>query len=94
MTQRITPTHRRLLKVLGDGEPHTREELMTCLSDELGNPTNVNVHLARLRPLLRAQGEDVLCVWTKRQRMYQWIKKLVFIPLSHPPIDPKEASAG
>lgn len=55
-----TPTQSRLLAVLADGLPHSRDELYGCLNDEQALPNTLNVHLTYLRAKLRQHGEDVM----------------------------------
>lgn len=53
--QRLTRVQRKLLQTLSDGSAHTREELLkTCLSDDLGDLSNVNVAICQLRKRLPA----------------------------------------
>ena len=57
----FTPTQQRLLKLLSDGMPHTRKELVKCLDDELTSLDTVNVHISYLRRKLRPIGQDIIC---------------------------------
>lgn len=56
----LTPTQRRIVEVLLDGEGHTRRDLEKCIDDELAGPGNLKVHLSRIRKKLRPQGYDVV----------------------------------
>jgi len=56
----LTPTQKRMLAVLQDGEPHDPIELHECLEDELADMVNVRVHVSALRKRLRAAGRDVV----------------------------------
>ena len=69
----FTKTHMALLRILADGEPHTREELRTCL-DELANEKALNRHFIAMRKLLRPQGQTILCVSRHRQIHYCWVQ--------------------
>jgi hypothetical protein len=73
---KFTPTQQRLLKVLSDGMPHKREELMACLADGLSNPVTVNNHLADIRKFLRLIGQDIICEFIHRQRQYRHVRLL------------------
>lgn len=55
-----TPTERRMLAVLSDGRPHTTEELMACLYDELSERSAVKAMVFKLRRKLRAIGHDIV----------------------------------
>lgn len=59
---RLTPTQRRLLAVLADGQPHSRHALRACLFDDLGSLSNIKAHLSHLRGKLRPEGQDIACV--------------------------------
>lgn len=73
---KLTPTERKILDVLSDGLPHTRAEVHACLPDELGDMSNVWVHISNLRGKLRATGRDVACVYRNRRRHYQLFRLL------------------
>jgi DNA-binding response OmpR family regulator len=55
-----TPTQQRMLAILADGMPHTREELHTCINDDLADMHVVNVHISLLRRKLRPIGQDIV----------------------------------
>lgn len=57
----FTPTQKRMLAVLSDGEGHTREELHACLGDDLASGGAVRVHIAILRKKLAQVGQAILC---------------------------------
>lgn len=56
-----SPTHLKMLAVLADGLPHSREELRQCLWDDKGPLSNIRAHLCQLRKVLRPHGQDILC---------------------------------
>jgi hypothetical protein len=61
-----------MLRLLGDGMAHTREELHA-----LCGPSNmevINDHISDLRKLLRPKGEDIICVLYKRKIAYRWVR--------------------
>ena len=55
-----TPTERRMLAILGDGLPHLKREMLSCLNDDLADESTVEGHLINLRKKLRHRGRDVL----------------------------------
>lgn len=57
----ITRVQQKMLDILSDGMPHSKEELHTCLSDDLGPITNIRAHLCMLRKVLRPIGQDIVC---------------------------------
>ncbi len=65
---KYTPTQQRMLAVLADGMRHTKEELISCLWDEMGTIGTVNVHLTYLRKILRPMGQDIICENDGRRR--------------------------
>jgi DNA-binding CsgD family transcriptional regulator len=71
---RFTPTEKRMLRVLSDGLPHSRDELQLCLWDNLGAVSNIRCHLTSIRRKLRPRGEDVLCVIHRSRPAYRHVK--------------------
>jgi len=76
ITDGYTPTQRKMLALLGDGQPHRVEELKKCLLDDLSSDSAVRDHLSQMRKLLRLEGKNVLCVWWHRCRQYQLVRAL------------------
>ncbi len=72
---KFTPTEQRMLAVLADGLPHTRQELHACLVDDMGPLSNIQMHLSSIRRMLRGQGEDVVCE-LKGKIYYRHVKLL------------------
>jgi len=70
----FTPTQQRMLRVLSDGLPHTRDELGACLDDELAKPKAIHNHLIVLRKLLKCHGETVLCEWDRKRPRYRHVR--------------------
>ena len=80
----FTPTQRRMMKVLGDGLPHTRHELRDCFNDDRAADNNTRVHLTALRKKLRPQGKDILVEYVRSSLHYRLIQRLDFTPDSTP----------
>jgi DNA-binding winged helix-turn-helix (wHTH) protein len=59
---RWTPTQRRILAVLADWRPHSREELHACLNDDLGSLANLWAHVSNIRKALQPLGRDIVSV--------------------------------
>lgn len=73
----LSPIQRKMLEVLSDGMPHTREELHACLWDEQGALSNIKAHITAIRAKLRPIGEDILCeVGYKLQFRYRHVRLL------------------
>lgn len=70
----FSPTHRRMLELLSDGEPHSKEELGACLYDELTDADQqVKVQIFRLRKRLPA-SEDIRCRRHNGSTTYQHVR--------------------
>ena len=70
----FTPTEKRILTVLSDGQAHRREELHKCLPDELAALEAIQPHISRLRKKLSPVGEDIICTLKARQIHYQHVR--------------------
>ncbi len=57
----LTNVQKKIMDVLSDGMAHLDEELLLCLSDDLGTMANVRPHLTDLRKKLRPRGRDIVC---------------------------------
>lgn len=55
-----TPTQRRILALLSDGMPHSKDELRKCLDDDLSDNHNIAMHICFLRRKLNPIGEDIV----------------------------------
>jgi len=73
--ERLSPTQRRLLEVLLDGESHYRRELIRCLYDPNSGAESLKVHLSQLRSRIRPYGLDILCEYhgARRQSTYRLV---------------------
>lgn len=56
-----TPTQRRILAVLEDGQAHKVSELMECLNDDMAERVTLRGHICALRKKLRPIGENIHC---------------------------------
>ena len=52
----------RMMKLLADGQQHTKRELHGCLSDDLGPLRNISAHVTAINKKLRRVGHEVVCV--------------------------------
>jgi hypothetical protein len=82
----------RLLEVLGDGQPHTYEELFTCFDDEMTEKRNLSLHISAMREQLRDLGQDIVCVVFNRRYYYQRVRFLLEGPT--PPIAIRRGRRG
>lgn len=72
----FTPIQSKMLKILSDGINHSKEELHTCLNDELCPVKNVYQHVTLLRRKLQTVGQDVVCVFYKGRYLYRHVRLL------------------
>lgn len=56
-----TPIQGRIMEMLSDGGPKTREQLLECLQDSEGEAGALAVHLTCLRRLINPRGYDITC---------------------------------
>lgn len=59
-----TPMQRKIMDVLGDGEPHSVTELLDHLDDPYLDRRVLKVHISLLRKKLKDDGHDVVYVAT------------------------------
>lgn len=74
--KRLSPTQRKMLEVLADGLPHSREDLHACLWDRDGALSNIRAHISALRKHLREHGENIVCELHKRTIHYRHVRLL------------------
>lgn len=58
----FTDQEQRILNVLGDGKPHSVDELMTCLWDELSGRTALRTCLTAIRKKLEPYSQYIHCI--------------------------------
>ena len=72
----LTNVQKKILEALSDGRPHTPQDLFKCLSDEMGSPATVAVHITGIRKKLRPKGQDISCETINRQAYYRHVRLL------------------
>lgn len=70
----FTRVQLKMLVVLADGKSHTREELHSCLVDDLGPLKNIRAHLTGIRKHLRPLGHDIVCEIRNRRVFYRQVR--------------------
>jgi DNA-binding response OmpR family regulator len=70
----LTRTERDMLRILSDGELHLREELHTCLTDELGDLKTIKFHIYNLR---RKIPDGYLIVFQQHPQTRKYCYRLV-----------------
>lgn len=78
-----TRTQWKLLQVLSDGKPHTKQELHACLPDDLSQVRAVARHISAMRKNL-PPNQDIVCVFWRRKWCYQHI---CLLPIVAPPLE-------
>lgn len=74
--QEFTPTEKKILAVLVDGMRHSREELHSCLPDDMGALGNIRDHVSHLRKKLRPKGQDIVCELYLAKIYYRHVRLL------------------
>ena len=72
----FTPTQRRIIDLLKDGQPHKRDEVRQCV-DDLASLETLKQHLIELRKKLRPHGYDVICQILNRGYHHRLIRVAV-----------------
>lgn len=71
----MTPTQRRIYRVLEDGLPHTRQELMKCLTDELASAQNLTQHIYIInRDKKLPTGLKIMNSYARRRVTYRLVR--------------------
>lgn len=72
-----TPTQRRIIALLSDGELHTPEEIREfCMPDVMVEIREVSSQIGTLRQKLHKKGVDIVCVFTRRDGRYRMVRLL------------------
>jgi len=70
----FSPTQRRMLEVLSDGQPHAKSELHKACGP--CSEKTVVVHIFNLRKKLQRHGHDVACRRVRSRWCYQHVRLL------------------
>lgn len=70
----FSKTHRAMLEMLSDGQPHYRGELHKCCGPSCVKM--VRYHISRIRKQLRPVGQDIVCELVNRQIHYRHVRLL------------------
>lgn len=71
---KLTPTEKRIVDLLSDGQAHSQQELVTCLPDELSDKAALGVHLTFLRKKLRTVGRAIRTEITEKMVDYRMVR--------------------
>jgi len=71
-----TRTEKKIVNLLSDGLPHTREEVHDCLWDEEAPLTAIQMHISRIRAKIRPRGEEIVCELRHRTIHYRHVRLL------------------
>ena len=69
-----TPTEQRILKVLEDGYPHLKSELVLLLNDDMATEGTIHVHICNLRRKMEPVGESIQCLLTNGQSKFRRVR--------------------
>ncbi len=69
-----SPTQAKMLAVLKDGRPHSKQELHACLNDELSTMANVYNHIKLINDKLRQSEQRIL----SENGHYRWVRLLIY----------------
>ncbi|HYE70380.1 MAG TPA: helix-turn-helix domain-containing protein [Aquabacterium sp.] len=72
----FTPAQQRIVDLMADGLPHTKEELRRTLWDDLASTVTAQVHLCHIRKKLRTAGCDVLIQYLGNRLHYRLVAYL------------------
>lgn len=72
----IPPIQTKMLDILSDGLPHSREELRVCLSDSQAEIKNIYPHLSLLRKRIRERGEAIMVEFVRRKLYFRHVRLL------------------
>lgn len=63
--------------MLSDGMPHSRDEMMTCLADDMASRSALRVAIAQVRGKIRPLGQDIVCrLHFQNKIFYQHVRML------------------
>lgn len=77
-----TPTQNRLLDLLEDGMPHTRQELQALLGDPEAVNGVLRNHLSMLKRRMRKNnpGFEIVCYWGAARTLSYRMVRLLNVP--------------
>lgn len=65
----------KMLAILSDGQPHSRQELFACLYEQDAPLSNIKIHITAVRKMVRPRGLDVVLRLTNTYaRRYQLVR--------------------
>ncbi len=73
MAPDLTRVQARMLALLSDGQPHSRESLHALLWDTDAPVGNIHTHISTLRKKLRPLGQWIVCEYARRTIHYRRI---------------------
>ncbi len=69
----LTAIEKRIVAVLADGMRHNRDELRLAMSED-ANLNALAANIFRIRPKLRAKGEDIICEYYHKRFYYRHVR--------------------
>lgn len=81
-----TPIEQRIIDLLSDGMPHDRYDVLDCLKDKESNLHALAVAIMRLRPKVRALGQEIVTEHNRGGIAYRHVILLSGANISNDPI--------
>lgn len=81
-----TANEQRIIDLLRDGLPHDRREVLECLKDNQSNLHALAVAIMRLRPKVRALGQEIVTEHRRGGIAYRHVILLSGANVSNDPI--------
>lgn len=72
----FTLTELAILRVLSDGQPHTKDELQKCLPDELTSASVVRAHVSNIRKKIHPE-QRIICEMRGNRRIHYRHVKII-----------------
>lgn len=70
----FTPTQTKILNLLADGKPHTKNEVRMTIGDEFTSDATLRMHISNIRIRLKNRCEDIVCRIDQRRAYYQHVR--------------------
>lgn len=81
-----TPIEQRIIDLLSDGLPHDRRDVLECWNDHHMNLHAMAVAIMRLRPKVRALGQDIITEHRRGSISYRHVILLPGTKMENDPI--------
>lgn len=76
MIEEFTPMQRVVMRILDDGMPHSKDELMNALGLDMKHIERLRRVITTLRPALIKIGQTIVCENIRRRNHYRRVRLL------------------